>query len=198
MRLGLYEIPGGVEIGDEGLSALVSVHALVFSGVGIHRRVVVHDLYLLEVMPLPDEEVVRVMGGGNLHAPGPEAYLNVVVGYHGDLAPDERKYKLLSDKVLCRRVVRVDGYRRVAEHGLRAGRRYLDKLPLLADYRVLYMPEKSGLVLILDLRVRERGAASRAPVYNSVSAVNKSLFVERDKHLAHRAAAALIHSEALS
>ena len=60
------------------------------------------------------------------------------------------------------------------------------------------MPEMTRLLLVLNLRVGNRGLAMRTPVNNSLPAVDKSLFVKPYENLLNRLAAALVKSKSFS
>ena len=54
------------------------------------------------------------------------------------------------------------------------------------------------LFLIFHLGVGNGGLAVGAPVDDALAAVNQALFIQADKHLAHRLGAALVQSEAFA
>ena len=60
------------------------------------------------------------------------------------------------------------------------------------------MPQMTGLLLILHLRIRNGCTADRTPVHNPGSLVNIAFFVHTDKGFLHRPVAALIHGKAFS
>ena len=197
VRNGLYEEAICLKIGNECLTAGVSVHTLVLARVGVHSSIVVHNLDLLKAVALTYEEVVGVVSGGNLYAARTEAYLNVIVCNYGNLAVYYGKYKSLADKMLGCLVLGVYCNGGITEHSLGSGGSYLNVAVLALD-RILDMPEVTGLILILYLGIRERGKATGAPVDYSVSAINKTLIIEVYEYLTDCAGAALVHSEALA
>ena len=87
------------EVGNNGLSRLVAVHAVILAAV-YDLRVLVDALDLLKVMAQADLIVVRVMAGRHLNGAGAEAELDIVVRDDGQLAPDKREDSVLADKVL--------------------------------------------------------------------------------------------------
>ena len=193
----LEEVALGFEVGDECLPRFVAIHALVFAAPVVDGGVVVHDLDLFQAVALPDEEVVRVVRGRDLHAARAEADLDIVVGDDRNLSADNRQNQRLADKVGVALIVRVDGDGGVAEHRLGAGGGNLDILVAALD-RVLDVPEMACLFAVLDLRVGEGGCAVRAPVDDAVAAVNQPFFIEVDEDLLDRAGTALVHREALA
>ena len=89
VRLDLDKVALLLEVGNDGLSRLVAIHAVVLAAV-YDLRVLVYALYLLEVMAQADLIVVRVMAGRHLDGAGAEAELDIVVRDDGQLAPDQR------------------------------------------------------------------------------------------------------------
>ena len=197
VRLHLDEVALGFQVGDKGVTRFVAIHALVFAAEVVDSGVIVHDLDLLKPVALPDKEVVRVVGGRDLHAARTEADLHIVVGDDRDLSADDRQDQRLADKVGVALVVRVDGDGSIAEHRLGAGGGDLDILVAALD-RVLDVPEMSCLLAVFDLRVGEGGSAVRTPVDDAVAAVDQPFFIEVDEDLLDCAGAAFVHREALA
>ena len=204
--LDVVEEAAGVEVGDDPLAALEAVEARV-GGAGelVHRAVAVHDVDLLEAVALADEEVVRVVGGRDLHDARAELALDVVVREDGDLAPGEREDDGLAVEVQVALVLGVHRDGRVAREGLGTGRGDHDVVLVGlalhaeggADDGVAHVPEVAVVGLVLDLVVREGGAAARAPVHDVVAAVDEVLLVHLGEDLGDGAGEALVHREAL-
>ena len=194
--LHLDEIAAGLEVVDYGLAGLIAVHAVVLAAV-YNLRVVVEDEDVVEVVPLGDLEVVRVVAGRHLDAAGAEVHLDVVVRDDGYLAAHEGQDAGLADDVLIALVVRVDGHAGVAEHGLGTGRGD-DEVAGAVGERIAYMPEVARLFDVLDLGVGEGGGALGAPVYDALALVDELFLVEVDEGLAHGAGAGVVHREALA
>ena len=115
----LHEESGLLEFSDPGLSALVSVHALVFARMFVHGGVVVHARDHLKSVPLSDLEVVRVVGRGDLDRAGPLFGIGIFVRDDRDLSSHHRQDDRLSDEVLISFVIRMHRDRDISEHGLR-------------------------------------------------------------------------------
>ena len=194
---GLYKVSHSLKVSNQRLAALVSVHALILSCICVHGSVIVHNLDLLEVVSLTYKEVVGVVCGSYLNAARTEADLNVIVGNNGNFSAYYGENESLADEVLHILILGVNGNGGIAEHGLGTGGCNFD-IAVLALDRVLDVPEVTGLILVLYLSVRKRGKAVRAPVDNSVSAVDKSLVVKVYEYLANCSGAALVHSKSLS
>ena len=63
---------------------------------------------------------------------------------------------------------------------------------------VTKMPEMPLLRLVIDLDVRDRRRAVRAPIRDARALIDQPLLIEAHEHLAHRARASLVHREALA
>ncbi len=135
------------------------------------------------------------MAGRHLHGAGTEAELHVVIRHDGQAAPDERQDGMLADKVPIALILRIHGDAGVAQHGFgtRGGD---DKLLLGVLDRITDIPEGAWNILIFDLRVREGGAAVRAPVDDAAALIDQTLLVEPTEGLAHGLGAGLVHGEA--
>ncbi len=195
--LDLEQPPLGLEVGEHRLAAFVAVHPAVFAAVFVDRRIAVEHEDLLEVMPQPHLEIVRVVAGRGLDTARAERRVDIAVGENGDLAPDDGQDAGLADQVLVTLVVRVDRNAGIAHEGFRAGGRdnnvFVGALDIIFD-----IPQLARLVFIFDLGVGQRRCAVRAPVDNAAALVDQALFVEVDKHLAHGLRAALVHCEAFA
>ena len=194
VRLDLDEVALLLQIGDDGLARLVAIHAVVLAAV-YDPAVLVDALYLLKVMAQADLIVVGVVAGGHLDGAGAEAKLNIIVGDDGELAADKREYCVLADEVLILLICGVDGNAAVAKHGLGAGGGD-DELLVGAFDGISDVPEAAGDILIFDLRVGERSAAVRAPVYHAAAFVNQTLLVQVAEGLADSLGTGLVHGEA--
>ena len=153
-----------LQILDHGLAGLVAVHAGILAAQVVHGRVVIENIDLLEVVALAHLKVVGVVSRRDLDAAGPEFLIDVRVGDDRDLAVRQRQLQRLADDVGVALVVRIDRHGRIAKQGLWTGRRDLDEAAFLSDHRIIDVPEKAVLVLVLDLGVRDRRLAHRAPV----------------------------------
>ena len=148
-------------------------------------------------MALANLKVIRVVSRRNLHAACPEFLVDMLVHDNRYGPAGQRKLQHLSDQIAVALVVFGDSYGRIAQHRLRTGRRDLDKTAFLADDRVADMPEKSVLIFMLDLSVRQRSLAFRAPVDNPASLIDPAFLVELAEYGFNSPAAALVHGKAL-
>ena len=132
-----------LEIGDDLLSRLISVHSRVSRIVVGDLRVVGEHIENLEPVTLADLEVVGVVSGSDLHAARSEIALDILVGDNGDSSADKREDEHFSDDVLITLVVRVNRNRRIAEKGFGACRCDLDISASVLE-RIADMPKCPG------------------------------------------------------
>ena len=81
VRLGLDEVALLLKVLDDGIAALVAVHAVVGAAVFVDGAVVGDNADDLKVVAQADLEVVRVVGGGHLDRARAEADLAVFVAH---------------------------------------------------------------------------------------------------------------------
>mmetsp|Transcript_78936 Transcript_78936/g.239455 ORF Transcript_78936/g.239455 Transcript_78936/m.239455 type:complete len:678 (-) Transcript_78936:103-2136(-) len=173
----------------------------------------VEDVDLLEAVPHAALEVVLVVRRGDLHAARAEVLLHHGVGHHDHLAlGEERVLDGLPMEGLVAVVLGVHGHGHVAQHRLQPGRGH-DQEVAAALHRVLELAEHADLhlvviardgeeclawdVLVVHLKVGEGRPQVRAPVHQSVVAVNEALVVEADEGLLHGPRQQAVHGEPL-
>ena len=184
---------------DDGLAALVAVHAGELAVTLDDHRVLVEDIDLRQVVGLTHGVVVGVVGRGDLDEAGAKVGIDVPILKDGDLAVDDGELDGLTHKGGLLGVLRGDGDARVAEHGLGA-RGSDDDVVLAVDrlgQRVAQVPQMALLVLILGLVVRDGGSAVGTPVDDALAAVDQAVVVPVAEHLAHGLGVVLVHGEAL-
>ena len=148
-----------------------------------------------QVVPPADLEVVGVVRRGHLDRTGAERRVDVVVGDDRDPPAGQRQLDLGADQVLVALVVRVHGDRGVAEHRLGPGGRDDDRGVTLA------VPDRDQLAVVvgvLDLDVRQRGQAARAPVDDPLGPVDQAVVEHPLEDGLHGAGQALVHREPLA
>jgi hypothetical protein len=205
-------------LGD-GVARVVAHHAAeLLAAVVVDAAVLGDDGDEGEAVLLAADEVVGVVGRGDLDGAGPEGHVDEVrVGDDGDEAVAEGVDEHLAVEVGVARVGRVDGDGGVAEEGLGArggdddllvgrGAVHLvgeggDAAELVLHLGVVARDGELGALLevdVLDLDVRDGGAEGAAPVHEAVVAVDEALLVEADEGLVDGLAEALVHGEALA
>ena len=192
--LHLHQISLLLQVGNNGLPGVVAVHAFILTAQLVDLAVVVQDPDDIQVVPQAHLEVVGVMGGGHLDAAGAEFHLRVVVGHHGNLFVHQGQNDLLTHDFLVALVVGVDADAGIAQHGFRTGGGH-HHFPAAVGQGVADVPQVTGLVHILHLRVRQRGDAVGAPVDDPAALIDQALFVQGDKNLPDGLGAALVHGK---
>ena len=137
------------------LSRLIAIHSLVFAAVCIYGRIVVHDIDFRQVVTLTNLEIVRVVSRRYLNAARSKLHINVFVRNDGYLPVGKRQFQHFSDNIFIALIVRINGNGGISEHRLGACCCYLHKSAVLAHNGIIYMPEKSVLFLVLNLRIRK-------------------------------------------
>ncbi len=193
--LGLHQIALLLQVADNGLAARIAVQPGVGAAVFVDSAVIPDNADDLQIVPLAHLKVVWVVGGGHLHRTGSEADLTVLVPHNGNLPVHNGQYAGLSNQVLKPLVLRVHGYAGVAHHGFRPGGGDYQVAGAVGQ-RIADMPQVTGLVLILHLRIGEGGDAVGAPVDNAAALVDESLAIQLAKGLPHGLGATLVHGEA--
>ena len=184
---------------DDGLAALLAVHAGELAVTLDDHRVLVEDIDLRQVVGLTHGVVVGVVGRGDLDEAGAKVGIDVPILKDGNLAVDDGELDGLTHEGGLLGILRGDGDARVAEHGL--GARGGDDDVVLAvnrlGQRVAQVPQVTLLVLILGLIVRNGGGAVGAPVDDALAAVDQTVVVPVAKDLAHGLRVVLVHGKAL-
>ena len=184
---------------DNGLAALVAVHAGKLAVALDDHRVLVEDIDLRQVVGLTHGVVIGVVGRGDLDKARAKVGVDMPILKDGDLAVDDGELDGLTHEGGLLGVLRGDGNARVAEHGLGA-RGGDDDVVLAVDrlgQRVAQVPQMALLVLVLGLVVRDSGGAVGAPVDDALAAVDQAVVVPIAEHLAHGLGVVLVHGETL-
>ena len=184
---------------DDGLAALVAVHAGELAVALDDHRALVKDVDLRQVVGLTHGVVVGVVSRRYLDEARAEIGVDMPILKDGDLAVHDGKLDGLAHEGGLLGVLRGNGDARVAEHGLGA-RSGDDDVVLAVDrlgQRVAQVPQVALLVLILGLVVRDGGGAVGAPVDDALATVDQAVVVPVAEDLAHGLGIVLVHGEAL-
>ena len=142
-------------------------------------------------------KVVGVVGGSDFYNAGAEFHINIFVGDNRDFPADKGKNQGFAHELRVTLVLGVYRNGGIAEKGFRTGCGKLQPAGAVGK-GIAQVPEMTGLILVLNLRIGNGGFAAGTPVYNALAAVDKSLFVKVGKYLANGFAAALVKGKALS
>src|SRR5262249_100196 len=94
-------------------------------------------------------------------------------------------------------ILRMNGHRRVAQHGLGSSR-CDSHTPISVLERITEEIEFAFLRFAQNLQVRKYGLIIRAPVNDAVATINQPVFVETHEMLAYGARKILIHRKAIA
>ena len=109
------------KIGDDLAARFIALQPPVGAAVLVDEPGIVEHVDEFEVVALADLEVVEVVSRRDLHHPGAEFAVDVVVGDHRDLPAEQRQNHALADQVGVALVLGVDRHRGITEHRLRTG-----------------------------------------------------------------------------
>ena len=193
-----HEQPGGLEVLDHSPAPFENRQAAVgFRHVVVESAVGAQDVDAGQVVADADLVVVGVVPRGHLDHPGAELPVHVGVLNHGQPAVGQGQEHLPPGQPTVALVLGVHRHRRVAEHGLGPGGGDFDRTLRVREGIAVAVHPPFDL-FVLDLVVRDGGAAGRAPVDQVVAPVDQALFEQADEHLPDRCAQALVEGEALA
>src|SRR5215210_6727230 len=188
-----------VQLLHDRLAGPLAAHALERAPSGVDRTVRVHDVDGVEAEPAPYLEVVGVMRRGDLEDTCTEFGIYVLVGEDLYLPLDKRHHDQAPDKVTVPRILGVDDERDVAEHSLRTRGEDLGVVfsvgtwALIVHEGVANAVELALYFLIGDFEIRDSRAVVRAPVGDTVAAVDQTFVVQADKRGPNRVDVVVVH-----
>ncbi len=150
VRNDLHKISLFLQILNDRLPGLVTLHACILAALLIDNGVIGHNIDLRQVVALPYLEVIGIVRRSDLNRTGPEFLIYIIICHDRDLSVHQREYSLLPYDILVSVIVRMYCDRRIAQHGLRTSGRNLKELIRSCD-RILDMPEEAVLLLMLNL-----------------------------------------------
>ena len=152
MGLDLFQVAARFQVGHDRLSGLVPVQPGIPAAIRSHVGGFVQAFHNGQPVALAHLKVVGVVGRGNLHHTGAKIHVHIGIGHNGDLFVHQRQQHLFALQVPVALVVRVNGHRRVPQHGLGPGGGKHQAF-VCTHNGVFQVPEKALLVLILHLGV---------------------------------------------
>src|SRR5215203_359499 len=199
VRTDTTEEPQPVQLLHYRLAGLLAAHTLERTTSVVDRPVRIHDVDRIQAKPAAYLEVVGVMRRGDLEDTRTELGIYVLVGEDLYLSLDERHHDPAPDEVPVPCVLRVDDERHVAEHRFRTGGEDLGVFFSVGTRTsaihegVANAVEPALHVLVVDLEVRDSRAVVRAPVGDTVAAVDQTFLVQADKSSEHRVDVIIVH-----
>ncbi len=180
-----------------------AIEAVVGRAGEIDVRGLVHDDGRGQVVALADGEVVGVVRGRDLDGAGAELGLGPVVGEDGDFAcwfskdAGEWESDQFADEFRVARVVGIDGYGDVAEHGFGARGGDDDGAGAVGE-GIADVVELAEAVFVRDFEVGDGGLLDGVPVDDVGAAVDEALLVEADEGFLDGDVEAVVHGEELA
>ena len=141
--------------------------------------------------------VVGVVGGSNLNDARSLGHIRVLVANYGNLLIYKRKNYVATVEMCVSGVLTVDSNGGIAKHSFGTGGSKLQHLTRFLN-GIKEMIEIAVLILVLNLRIGNRGLTGGTPVYHTVSAVDKTLIVKTHKYVLYCLRATIVHGEALT
>ncbi len=189
MNIRAFDLVHIPEIGqglEHGAARGKAIQALPPAGVSIEMGVFIKDVYDVEPMALGDGEVQRIMGRSCFDGSGSEPRVHFVVGDDGHPAVgEEGMFDVSSDDPFVTLVVGMNGHACVPEHRLdtRGGNRYVTRT---ICQRLSEGDKFAGHLFVVHLDIGQSGRATRAPVDNSIAAIDDSFVEPAHKDGPHR------------
>jgi hypothetical protein len=195
MLLGPLQQTGRLELLHDPPASLVAVQAVEpvrrrQADPGFRR----HDVDAGKLVATADLEIGGIVRRSHLHRTGPEAGVHRVIGHNGNEPIHQRKPDLEADEPAVALVLRMHGNGGVAQHGLGPGGGDRQVATAIGQ-RVPQVPEVTVDLLLLRLLVGERRQTAGAPVDDIVAAIDQTVLVELNEHLADRPGEAFIQGE---
>ena len=159
------------------LTCFVTVHTSVFSTKLVDGRIVIHNVDLFQIVTASNLKVVRVMGRCDLYTSCSEFFVYIFIGDHRNLSVCERKLQHLADEILVALIFRIYGNSSITQQGFRTCSCNLYETSLFPYDRVINVPEKSVLILMLNLCIRDGSLAYRTPVDDSGTFIDIAFFI---------------------
>ena len=150
-------------------------------------------------MSLAHSKVIWVMSWSYLNKTGTKACVNMPVRENWNLSINNGQNNGLSNKICLFWILRRNSYARITQHGLWASSCYgnvLNAINRLFEW-VTQVPKMALLVSVLCLIVRDRSLTMRAPVYDTLSAINELVMIPVNKDLAYCLSVLRRHGELL-
>ena len=162
-----HQKPLFLQVFYHGFSGLIAVHTRVFAAQLIDGGIIVHDGDLRQTVAFSHFKVIGVMGRCDLHTSGTEFFIHIFVCHNRDLPVCQRQLQHFTNQVFVSVILGINCNSRISQKGLWTRGCDLYIASFLSDDRVIDVPEKSVLILMLYLRVRDRCLTYRTPVDNA-------------------------------
>src|SRR5699024_608072 len=164
----------------------------------INGGFIIHHFDLFQIATFSYFKVIRVMGRCDLYTSGFELFIYILISDHRDFSVCKRQLQHFSDEMFISLIVWIYSHCSIAQKSFRTGGCDFHKLSFFSYYRVIDVPEKSVLILMLYLCVRNRSLAYRAPVDDPGAFIDIAFLIKLDKYFLNGLRAAFVHGKTLS
>ena len=193
----------GLQVLDNLLTDMETLHALVGTSSVVEGAVVVQDVDKLEVVALADFVIVQIVGRRDLDSTGTELHIDGdLVGNDRNATIHEGMDSILAVQMSVALIVGVDSNGSVAQHGFdtcggndQALVRVFDLVGELVQHTKLelfivvvagYAHQRAARqFLVFDLQVRQGGVQTHTPVDQTVGTVNGAFAVQANEGFTH-------------
>ena len=128
-------------------------------------------------MSLSYFKVIRVVRRCDLYASGSEFLVNVLICNNRNFSVCKRKLQHFAYNILVALIIRIYCNCSISEKCLRTCGSNFHKFALFSYNRIIDMPEKSVLILMLNLCIGNGGLAYRTPVDDTRTLVDVAFFI---------------------
>jgi len=198
VRLFFDHQPGRAHIGPQPLPAHETIETGIWPGVLVERRILVEDVDHRQVVALADLVVIRVVAGRDLERAGAKGAVHILVRDHRDGAVEDGDEHLLADQVAIALIFRVDGYRRIAQDGLRAGGRHRNEASRIVFQPVTEVVERAFLLFVFHFQIADGCLQAGTPVDQARPAIEQVFLPQANKCFPHSAGELVVHGETLA
>ena len=195
--LGGLEQPLGLEARDDARRRLLLGQARELARLVVHPRVEADHRQLRQTVVAPDLPIHRIVAGRDLHRARAELRVDAIVLDDRERASDDRQHRLLADQTAVALVAGMDCDGDIGEHRRRPHRGNRDVSGAVRE-RVSDRVQRVRRLLVVDLEVRDRTRAARAPVHDAVGAEEIAAFAEVDEPAQDGAHVTVVHRHPLA
>ena len=192
-----YQCAFCFQIFYDGFTCFVAVHSGVFLVFIDNLRVVCHYIDNWQIVAKSYFKVVRVVCRRDLYDTGSKFHIYVIIRNQRNLAVNQWKDKHFSNQIFVSFIVWIDSHRRISQKSFRTGCRQIDITASIRK-RIAQMPEMSLLIFVLYLGIGNGCQTMRAPVDDTLTAVDQSFIIKFYKYFLNGFIAALVHRKTLS
>ena len=130
-------------------------------------------------------KVIGVMGWCDFYTACSKFFVYIFICHNRNFSVRKRQLQHFSYQVFVSFIFRIHCYRSISQKSFRTCGRDFHKFAFFSHYRIINMPEKSVLVFMFYLCVRNRSLAHRTPVDNSGALINIAFFIQLNKDFLH-------------